>query len=168
MHRAALLVLVAACTDPGPASVGDALDDPQLPPRGDADLRAWLAAGYYRAWRCEPAVHAARSPSPHGANRICNNAAIEPFALGFPAGAASVKELVEGGTIIGHAVSRRLTDEPGGDAWYWYEAQGDHVFANGAGAGNCTGCHDGALRDYVFTVVPGTSEARTARAQLPD
>jgi hypothetical protein len=149
MHRVALLAVLTACMDPGPASVGDALDDPQLPPRGDADIRAWLAAGSYRSWRCEPASHPGRAPSPHGANRICNNDALAP-AGDFAVGAAAVKELVERDEIIGYAVSRKLGD----DHWYWYEAQGDHVFANGADAGNCTGCHERAARDYVFTVVP--------------
>ncbi|MEO7736372.1 MAG: hypothetical protein ABIY55_35770 [Kofleriaceae bacterium] len=156
----ALVVALAApaCTaEPGAASAGDDLTDPELPARGTADLPAWLAAGYYRAWHCEPEAHDARAPSPHGRNRICNNAALHAAGPGaFPAGAASVKEISDGGTMS-FAVSRKLSDATGGDAWYWYESNPsdpDHVYANGPGIPGCTGCHGGAARDYVFTVVP--------------
>ena len=47
-----------------------------------AALEAWLAAGSYKQWTCESAVHEARSPSPHGFNRICSNDAISPNATG--------------------------------------------------------------------------------------
>src|SRR5215510_13913647 len=62
------------------------------PPMGGAALEAWLATGAYRQWRCEPAVHEARPPSPHGFNRICSNAAIATNVSGsgpWPEGAAA-------------------------------------------------------------------------------
>lgn len=158
MSRACLVVWIVAtaCTaDPGPETAGDDPSDPELPARGTADMPTWLAAGYYRAWHCEPAAHDARAPSPHGRNRICNNAALHA-ATGtgaFPAGAASVKEIFDG-DVMAYAVTRKLADGAGGDAWYWYEANADRVYANGRGTPGCTGCHGGAARDYVFTVVP--------------
>jgi hypothetical protein len=152
---ALLALLATACTDPGPESSGDDLTDPELPARGTADLPAWLAAGYYLAWHCEPEAHAPRAPSPHGRNRICNNAALHAATgtSAFPAGAASVKEIFDD-NVMGYAITRKLGDGTGGDTWYWYEANPDHVYANGPGKASCISCHGGAARDYVFTVVP--------------
>ena len=155
----ALALAATACAaEPSAETSGDDLTDPELPARGTADLPTWLAAGYYRAWHCEPEAHDGRAPSPHGRNRICNNAALQAAAGtgAFPAGAASVKEILDGGAMT-YAVSRKLTDGAGGDTWYWYEsnpADPAHVYANGPGVPGCTGCHGGAARDHVFTVVP--------------
>ena len=149
------VLAIAACTDSGPASFGDDLTHPQLPARGTADAPAWLAASYYHAWRCEATQHPGRSPSPHGKTRICNNDALHAAVAGdFPAGAASVKEIYDGDAIVTYAVARKLTEGAGGDSWYWYEGNPDKVYANGEGADNCTGCHTGAPRDFVFTIVP--------------
>ena len=146
------MVFAAACTDDGPESVGDELMEPQVPARGTADAKAWLAAGYYQAWHCEASAHAGRPPSPHGKNRICNNDALHATAgAGFPVGAASVKEIYDGDTVTGYAISRKVAEGDGGD--HWYEATKEKVYANGEGAENCTGCHAGAPRDFVFTIV---------------
>ena len=87
-----LAALTPACTDDGPDTLGDSVDNVQVPPRGAVDVQTWLARGFYTSWHCEPERHAARAPSPHGTNRICNNDAIHD-AKGdlFPEGAASVK-----------------------------------------------------------------------------
>jgi len=147
----ACLLGIAGCTDDGPATFGDALDDPQLPPRGLDDIEAWIAAGHYQAWHCEMVAQPSRGSSPHGTARVCNNDALHAAAPGgrFPVGSAAVKELYDDGVIVNHSVSRRLTDDAGGDAWYWYEQHS----ANGAGEGKCTGCHATAPHDYVFIVV---------------
>lgn len=145
---------LTGCTDDGASSFGDDLGDPQLPARGTVDLPQWLAAGYYRTWRCEPQPHPGRPPSPHGTTRICNNDALHAAAAGFPAGAAAVKEIFGGDRIVSYAVSRKLTAGDGGDRWYWYEGNADKVYGNGPGVTGCTGCHDRAARDFVFTVVP--------------
>lgn len=150
-----------------------AMGDAQTPPMGTpAVIDAWLAKGDYKAWKCEPAGHAARSPSPHGYNRICNNTKLTSTASGtYPAGAASVKELLvaDGGTAIeGYAIGLKLTaGTSAGASWYWYEKVGSNVIANGkgdkAGAEStaCTACHQGAGsdamhpgRDFVYTQVP--------------
>jgi hypothetical protein len=145
----------------------------QLPPTTQFnDVEAWLAQGAYKAWHCETAVHAARSPSPHGMNRICNNAKItaQPAGKGeYPVGAASVKELYDetGATVIGYAVAVHVS--PGADTsnWYWYERNPSvnapaksgsaGLVADGTGpnegvAGTptekiCTGCHGAAGSD---------------------
>lgn len=149
------LSLTAGCMDDGSASFGDDLTDHQLPARGAKDMPLWLSAGFYRAWRCEPAPHAGRPPSPHGTTRICNNDALVAAGSGpFPVGTATVKEIFDAGGISGYAVSRKLTAGTAGDAWYWYEGSGGNVYANAEGVGGCTGCHAGAARDFVFTVVP--------------
>lgn len=102
-------------------------DDPQLPPTsGYADVETWLARGLYKSWRCEPAVHEALSPSPHGFNRICNNTLLanQPAGPGeYPVGAAAVKELYASadGGIIGYAVSVHLSAGTDTANWYWYE-----------------------------------------------
>lgn len=129
-------------------------DVAELPPLGRDPLVAWLADGHYLSWACEPEPHPARPPGAHGANRICSNAALSGSADGtYPIGAASVKELFSGGSITGFAVGRKVTAGSDAASWYWYEAYGTNVVADGVGAGLCASCHDGAPRDNVFTHV---------------
>lgn len=147
--------LVLGCSD-GPASYGDELSDPQVPPRGHDDLMIWIAAGHYRAWSCEDAPHLARAGSGHGPNRICSNTALASFigAGPYPVGAAAVKEVFDSsGGIRLYAVYRKVAAEPGGDSWYWYEGKDGNVIANGEGDDTCTGCHGRAPQDFVYTVV---------------
>lgn len=154
----AVAAAMAGCAD-GPDTVGDALDDPQLPPRGQVDLLDWIDAGHYLAWRCEPAPHPARPGSGHGANRICSNDALVAAAEAggsapFPIGAAAVKEIFSSsGAIRLYAVYRKVAATSDGYSWYWYEGDGDSNYANGVGDSTCTGCHSNAPRDFVFTVV---------------
>jgi hypothetical protein len=155
LFAAAFALAAAACADHGPGSFGDDLTDPQVPPRGTADVLDWLEAGYYQAWTCEPASHPGRAPSPHGPSRICNNDALHATTAGaFPVGAVAVKELFEGATVTSYAVARKVTAGDGGDRWYWYEGGPDKVYASSEGAGGCVSCHVQAARDYVFTIVP--------------
>jgi len=72
----------------------------------------------------------------------------------FPVGAASVKEIFQGGSITGYAVSRRVAAAQGGDGWYWFEGTASHASGNATGVPCCAGCHEQATRDYVFTFVP--------------
>ena len=154
---AGLALLPLGCGgEPGPESFGDRIDQPQLPPRGSNDLTAWIDAGYYRAWNCEPEAHAARAPSPHGRNRICSNdvlgASTGPGP--YPVGSAAVKEIFDSsGAISIYAAYRKVADGDGGDTWYWFEGTRDDVAANGQGEGACTGCHSHAPRDFVFTAI---------------
>lgn len=159
----------AACPAGCPAPAGDA----QTPPQGtDSVISAWLTAGSYKGagWKCETAVHANRSPSPHGMNKICNNTVLSgtvaPAMYNF--GAASVKELyaADGTTLIGHATSLKLLDGPSdGSKWYFYEKLNGSVITNGKGKMDntdlCSSCHAGAGsdaghsgRDFVYTQVP--------------
>jgi hypothetical protein len=156
MHRYALLLVIAFGCDDGPTTVGDAVDDPQLPPRGSDDLLAWIEAGYYQSWTCEPVAHPARSGSPHGANRICSNDLIAGSSgTGpYPVGAAGIKEIFsDSGAITLYAVYRKVDAGEGGDTWYWFEGKRGNIAANGEGESGCTGCHSGAPRDFVFTAV---------------
>lgn len=161
-----LPVLLLACGTP--ANV----DDPELPPTtGFEDVEAWLGKGYYKAWHCEGGPHDARSPSPHGINRICNNAKLTGFTSKseYPVGAAAVKELynADGGTIIGYAVEVHTSAGTDTSNWYWYErnptlgapakngsaglvADGVGPSEGTAGTGTeqiCTGCHRAAGSD---------------------
>src|SRR4051794_34909359 len=111
------LMTLLGCSDDG--LTGSAMErdaasaeegDEQTPPMGAELVEAWLEQGAYKTWRCEPAVHASRSPSPHGFNRICSNELIANMATGtssWPRGAAAVKELyasLDGTQPIGYAV----------------------------------------------------------------
>lgn len=161
---AAACATCAACTtsdgDPGDpadpmpdAAPGDP-GDAQRPPQGHAALSGWLAAGHYKAWACEPAPHPARPPGAHGENRICTNAALSATADGpYPIGAAAVKELYRSGSITGYAVGLKIAAPAAGSSWYWYEAFGSSVIADGVDRSLCSNCHAGAPRDYVFTRV---------------
>ncbi|MGE0547125.1 MAG: hypothetical protein AB7O24_01595 [Kofleriaceae bacterium] len=152
---AAALLAGSACSK-GPETYGDDLANVETPPRGYKDIVTWLEAGHYKAWTCQPEPHPAAPPSPHGANRICNNAILSGAANDgpFEVGAASVKEIYDrAGRLSLYAVYRKVEPGAGGDTWYWYEGAGDEVVANGEGEDTCTDCHDRAPRDYVFTLV---------------
>jgi len=160
MRTLALLSLVIGCggsaseQPPPPPLMGDA----ETPPTGtQAELDAWLAAGSYKSWRCEPAPHAARPGSGHSANRICTNArqSTHTGTAAFPVGSAAVKELFDGdGVLEGYGVYVRAADGDGGEKRFWYERIGSSVIALGFGHTTCIGCHAGAPKDFVFTVIP--------------
>lgn len=150
----------------------------QLPPRGRVAVEAWLASGAYRMWHCEPTPHAARSPSPHGINRICSNAALSAHAGSgeYPVGSAAVKELYDaaGTAVVGYAVYTHVSAGTMGNNWYWYErvpltsgaphdANGtvaDGIGDTGPAASICVGCHAAtgvdamhSGHDFVYTQV---------------
>jgi hypothetical protein len=152
--------------------------DPQTPPTsGRVDIEAWLSAGLYKTWKSEAAVHASRSPSPHGQNRIFSNTLLSTAGAGeYPVGAASVKELYNdaGTQLNGYAVFLHTKAGKTGDTWYFYERVPlDHpaphdtygVVADGAGGSGpantiCVGCHQAAGsdaahsgHDFVYTQV---------------
>jgi len=158
--------------DPGGMDAGCPASTPgdvQTPPTGGApEISAWLAKGDYKAWTCEPTPHDARSPSPHGKNRICSNAKLSAHGAGeYPIGSAGVKELFDaaGTRVVGHAVYLKVAAGKG-EAWYWFDkTDADGLIANGLGnAGTpktvCVGCHASAGSDanhsghvFVFTQV---------------
>jgi hypothetical protein len=163
------LALGAGCGD-SKMTTPDAALSPgtaQTPPTGAASVDAWLAQGLYKAWNCEAQVHAGRSPTPHGFNRICSNDALSQGVTGtgeWAAGAAAVKELyasAAGGTPIGYAVYlKQAATSAGGANWYWYEKTPDGVAADGTGDAGaaktvCVGCHQGAGSDAAHTPTPG-------------
>lgn len=157
----------------------------EMPPMGAAAVEAWLAAGSYKQWTCEPQSHAARSPSPHSFNRICSNPAISSNATGtapWPQGAAAVKELLADATSttpVGYAVYLKTNaDSAAGANWYWYERlpvdstafphDANGVVADGMGSTGpamtiCVGCHAAAGSDAAHTPsVGGRDQVYTA------
>jgi hypothetical protein len=166
-HRAYMFVVcLAACSDDG--------EETQQPPQGASAVEAWLASGAYKSWQCEAAVHEARSPSPHGFNRICSNDLISATSAGpWPKGAAAVKELytsLDATTPAGYSVYHKTADDSAeGANWYWYERLPPadaarfglpEVVADGLGnAGNaksiCVSCHLAAGSDAAHTPSPG-------------
>jgi hypothetical protein len=167
----ALLVVVSACSSDTPES-----DDQTPPTTGRSEIESWLTAGSYKGWSCEPAVHAARSPSPHGFNRICSNDLIASVATAttpWPKGSAAVKEIyasMAATTPVGYAVYLKTEAESAAGAnWYWYErvpldSNAPHdslgVVADGkgdAGTANsiCVGCHNAAGVDSAHTPSAG-------------
>ena len=156
MSRLAWIVVVACACDDGPTTVGDVIDDPQLPPRGSDDLLAWIEAGHYQSWSCEPEAHPARTGSPHGNNRICSNELLAASTgIGpYPVGAAGIKEIIsDSGSISLYALYRKVEAGTGGDSWYWFEGKRGDIASNGEGDSTCTGCHSRAPRDFVYTSV---------------
>ena len=174
---AALLLTVAGCG--GHPSPGQG--DEQTPPTvGYEGVEAWLTAGSYKAWHCEPTPHDPRSPSPHlGRNRICSNELLSTAGPGeYPVGAAAVKEMYDsaGTTLNGYAVYLHTKAGKTSDTYYWYERvplssgaphdQVTGVVADGFGGGMaapeviCVSCHKEAGsdaghsgHDYVYTQV---------------
>lgn len=173
----AALSLSACSSDTGGGAGGGGSSgsgDAQTPPQGETAVKAWLAKGDYQTWHCEAQEHDARTPSPHGVNRICSNDVLAAAAPPFPQGSAAVKELWDaaGGSIIGYAVYLKLSaDSAGGANWYWYEDNPTlnppgGVVADGKGdSGNaksvCVSCHVAAgsdadhmgAGDFVYTQV---------------
>ncbi len=146
----------------GPSNLGT----PQTPPTGATALDAWIAEGHYKLWNCEAKVHGARSPGPHGFNRICTNDALSnalPGTSDWPVGAAAVKELyasAAGGTPTGYAVYLKQGPTAAGAGWYWYEKVDGNVAADGLGDAGvpksvCVGCHVGAGSDPAHTPTAG-------------
>jgi hypothetical protein len=153
-------VVIDASPDAPP--VTDNPNDPELPPRGEALLMPWIAAGYYKAWACEPSPHGEVFPSNHGPNRTCTNSILEAVPAGgignYPLNVASVKELygADMTTIIGYAVDRKINDLLG-DGWYWYEDYNGQITADGMATEMievCTACHQCAPRDFVYAIAP--------------
>lgn len=156
----------------------------ETPPMGATAVEAWLAAGSYKTWTCEPASHEARSPSPHGFNRICSNSLISNNAAGtdaWPEGAAAVKELLADATSttpVGYAVYLKTkADSADGANWYWYERvpltsaaphDANGVVADGMGSTGtamsiCVNCHGAAGSDTAHTPsVGGRDQIYTA------
>lgn len=142
-------------TKTGAPTVGGGLTDPQIPPQNAAELATWLDSGFSDAWAHEPAVHAARAPSPHEPNQIFENELLANSSAtdDYPVGAAAVKLLfaTDQQTVIGRSVQVKVKAGSSNDAWYWYQ-QGGSLSADGVGANQCAGCHSGAS-DFVFTQV---------------
>lgn len=137
---------VDASPSPSPEPPVDAPDEPPLvvddqsPPLTHVELVPWLADGAYQTWACEAAAHPARPPGAHGDNRICSNTLLSGSDAGrYPIGAASVKELVRDGGIVGYAVMRKVADAGTQSDWFWYEAFGDTVYAEGRSAPDAPG-----------------------------
>ncbi len=166
LSAAVTALVVAACGTAAAEGEGEGegeqtqAQQAQTPPEGDANLQTWLAQGFYKNWTCESAPHDARSPSPHGRNRICSN---DTLALAqqapWPVGSAAVKELFDDNdNQVGVAVYRKTAEGTDGSNWYWYEkTDGDGLVADGHGDTGvpltvCVDCHSHA-NDFVFTQV---------------
>ncbi len=164
---------------PPDGSTAPGAGDDQTPPQGAAKVKAWLEKGAYKTWRCESEVHASRSPSPHGPNRICSNDVLSANAAGtgdWPAGSAAVKELyarLDQEKIVGYSVYLKTkADSAAGANWYWYEvlpapgnpqAGAQIVVADGLGdTGSaktiCVGCHAAAGTDAARTPTVGARD----------
>jgi hypothetical protein len=177
---AALAPFAVACTPAeGPAQIvyGDAAaGNAQTPPTHGADVEAWLLTGAYKSWHCEAAIHASRTPSPHGYDRVCSNDLVSPTATNadagaWPLGAAEVKELYvtldSDAGPAGYAVSLKTeadteVDAGPGAAWYWYERLTDGTIeADGPGVPNtpassiCVSCHSAAGTTPAYTPTVG-------------
>jgi len=173
-----LLVAITSLAACSSSDSSDATD--QTPPTtGRSDMEQWLQDASYKQWTCEPAVHEARSPSPHGFNRICSNTAIASAATGtavWPKGSAAVKEIYTSLTAtapVGYAVYLKTDDDSAAGAnWYWYErvasdseaphdANGvvaDGKGGNGAAKSICVGCHNAAGADAAHTPSMGARD----------
>lgn len=170
----ALSTIAIGCGADAPGQTED-----QTPPAGRAAVEPWLADASYKTWAAEPAIHASRSPSPHGFNRIYSNDLLAANVTGtgaWPKGAAAVKELyasIDATTPIGFAVYRKLeSDSASGANWYWYERvpldsdaphDANGVVADGTGGSGaakdiCVGCHTGAGSDPAHTPTPGARD----------
>jgi len=163
MRHTVVLAILAGFVWSCGGSSGDLSDpgDPQTPPKGRANLEPWIAQGFYKGWRCEPAAHPARPFGAHGQNRVCSNELLSAAGAGeFPVGSASVKEIYSGTDVAGYSVSRHTSAGTGGNTWYWYERIGSGSPTDAQGASVCVSCHQLAGsdssrsgHDFVYTQV---------------
>jgi hypothetical protein len=132
-----------AAPDGAEADAGSAVE--QLPPQGKQAANAWLAAGHYKKWACEPMKMNPRPLGVHGPNRVCSNALLSGHTgTGpYPVGAAAVKEIFYGNRVGNYALAVKIKEGNTGSAWYWYEP-GD---LEGVGAAGCVGCHNKAAQN---------------------
>lgn len=142
----------------GGADATGALDAPDE----EAALLAFLDSKSYAGWAKEAEPHASAGPH-RGTVRVhySPKAALarSSDAQTFPAGAASVKELMRDGSLYGYAVWVKVqdaTDE--GNGFFWYEIIEDEngeksVYGNSLGSGVCVSCHS-AGRDYDLSTLP--------------
>jgi predicted small lipoprotein YifL len=151
------LVSLTACQAGSPAEAPDAdVGTSQRPPRGQADLEAWLAQGFYKSWTCEATIFPPRLSGNHGRQRICANDLLLGSTAGtYPVGSSSVKELFDDGDRPnGYAVGLKIEAADGPQTWYWYERRGTDPSArpkaDGQALPDCAVCHQTAARDYVF------------------
>jgi hypothetical protein len=175
LEPALLALALVACGGDDEKAGGEG--DDQTPPIGHEAMTEWLAGGDYLGWACEPDAHDARSPSPHGPNRICSNDALSSHTTGeYPVGSAAVKELYDATAtdIVGYAVYLHTDAGTDGADWYWYEVvpadsaaphDADGVVADGQGDSGpaldiCVSCHAAAGsdaghsgHDFVYTQV---------------
>jgi hypothetical protein len=152
----------------GDASAGSA----ETPPiTNGPDVEAWLRAGDYKSWHCEPMPpHAPRGPSPHGGfNRVCSNDVVNPIATeadagAWPQGVASVKELYNSAsdsTPEGYAVTVKTEPSSASGAnWFFYERLTDGTIETpgGLNASVCVGCHGEAGQDSAHTTSTGSRD----------
>lgn len=155
-----LLPLLIGCgSDSGdPLDIDDdAAADLEIPV--GEELQPWLAAGGYQELPAESGIHA--STGPHGRVRSFVSPGLsDSLAAGgdHPRGVAAIKELYDGDTLNGWAVSVKIEDDSaGGEGWYWYEvfstAADAEPAVDGTGVDGCTGCHASG-RDYVRLPFP--------------
>jgi hypothetical protein len=173
---ASALVMTVACGGDDDGDQETSPGDAQTPARGADQMEDWLEGGAYLEWAAEPAIHEARSPSPHGFNRIFVNDLLAQNAGGssdWPAGVAAVKELYDSADAaepVGYAVYlKTAADSDGGRNWYWYEIVPDDspaphdengIVADGLGTDGparsiCVGCHALAGADEAHTPTAG-------------
>jgi len=140
-----LFLVAPACSGTSAPDTGET----QNPPTASAaDLSAWLKAGYYKSWHCEPMPHPQGPNGVHGDNRVCSNDVLAAASdqAEYPVGSASVKELYNNGAVYGHSVSVRIKTGSSGDAWYWHENG-----YSGTGLPVCVGCHKQAGSGGTYT-----------------
>lgn len=132
-------------------------------PSSAADLNAYLQANNYSEFAAEPALHPTAGPHMSMVRTFFNStldASIRGGASDHPVGSAIVKELYNGGGVLGGwAVMVKTAnsgDTPAND-WYFYEVlsttPGAAPVLEGNGVGGCAGCHSSGT-DYIRSNYP--------------
>jgi hypothetical protein len=149
------------------SSVVDTSGTAQMPPMGAANVEAWLAQGFYKQWKAEPAMHPGRAPTVHMFNRVFANSVVsdavdaDSGVAPWGAGASLVKEIyvaMGDTTPAGYAVTlKTAADSAAGANWYFYEKVSGNVYSDGLGTPTsaCVMCHSAAGSDAAHTTTPG-------------
>ena len=130
-----------------------------IPTTPDA-LKSWLLAGSYKSWSKESKSHTSTGPHAASVLTFVNAGLGDSLAGGsedHPAGAAAVKEFLDGNEVTGWAVAVKTSaSSDDGKGWYWYETfnatPGKHGI-EGQGESICVNCHASG-RDFFLSPYP--------------
>jgi hypothetical protein len=132
--------------DPAPTSTGEEFADYEK-----ATIATYLTGNGYKQWTGKKALYTSGT---HGSvQSYFNKALVDSLAAEnttHPVGAAVVKEILKGDTVLGHAVMVKSQSSSEATSWTYYEVLTSGTDIYGEGHSSCISCHQAnQIADYV-------------------